>query len=88
MTATIRVKMDLSSLSEALSKIDTDGDYVSILCMSIINDMSRVAEEGHNTLTYKPPETYLITPIRTQLLNFFPDIHITTTDTTLVIDWS
>ncbi len=80
--------MDLSSLSEALSKIDIKDDYIGNLCMKIIIEMSEAAEFGLNTLTYKPPDSQLIIDIRTQLLNFFPDIHITTTDTTLVIDWS
>ena len=81
-------KMDLSSLREALSKIDIEGDYVGEQCMKIIIQMSDAAEIGLNTLTYKPPDSDILTSLSERLLEFFPDLNITITDTTLLIDWS
>jgi hypothetical protein len=44
--------MDLSSLADALSKINFDDDFVGEQVVLIITEMSLVAEYGDNTLSY------------------------------------
>lgn len=82
--------MDLSSLADALSKINFDDDFVGEQVVTIITEMSLVAEYGTNTLSYKPPtnNSDLINLISERLLSFFPDICIKIIDGSLLIDWS
>jgi hypothetical protein len=83
-------KMDLSSLADALSKINFDDDFVGEQVVAIITEMSLVAEDGSNTLSYKPPtnNNVLIKLISERLLSYFPDICIKIIDCILLIDWS
>jgi hypothetical protein len=80
--------MDLSSLADALSKLETDDDYASVHCTKIIIQMSEVADAGLNTLTYTLAATNLLPFISYRLLSYFPDISINIIDDRLLIDWS
>jgi len=81
-------KMDLSSLADALSKLETDDDYISVHCTKIIFQMSEAAEAGLNSLTYTPAATNLLPFISHRLLSYFPDINVNIIDDRLLIDWS